>query len=253
MDYLKKISAQLKGKLKSQQYINANIPGESKRRLLVNNFRGFHLEIDEYDCLYAISIKTYSPLAFSVNSPDVLFSFSHQNEWKGLPYIIYTRDKEHDFLENNSLQKFWISISVLLNNLQLSDFEKLFVYSNRVILVIDSKRDLLDTIDKLITLLAENNNVFKSGIGLKIDASKIPTNLRSLIPLLKKYSISDDSELDQLRVKMTKNQKEKLLNIVDPLMKEIEVYLDSFENKTHTQESMLISNLAELTAELRLS
>ena len=50
---------------------------------------------------------------------------------------------------------------------------------------------------------------------------------------------------------MSNDQKTALIRTVDPLMSEIEAYLDSFVNKVFTHEASLLSDLAELVAELR--
>ena len=52
---------------------------------------------------------------------------------------------------------------------------------------------------------------------------------------------------------MSNKQKTALKGTVVPLMSEIEVYLDSFVNKVFTHEASLISDLAELVAELRIN
>ncbi len=115
----------------------------------------------------------------------------------------------------------------------------------------DSKRDLVKALDKIIDLLVENNTSFKEDATQKIDLKNIPDNLKALLPLLKKYSVSDDSERSELVEQMSNNRKAALIRTVDPLMSEIEAYLDSGANKVFTHEASLISDLAELVAELR--
>jgi hypothetical protein len=252
MVYLKELSAQLKGKIKQQNYINANI-GVSTRRLLIKNYRQFNVKIDEYPNSYEIGVKVYSTLHFSINRPDYIFSCIQPNKLKDFPNIIYTREEGHVSLRNKTFQKFWDLFSELLNYLQLTVSEGVFFYTNEVIFAFDSKRDLAKALDKIIDLLIENNTIFKKEEKQKIESKNIPDNLKVLLPLLKKYSVSDDSERDELVEQMSNNEKTTLKNIVDPLMAEIEAYLDSFVNKIFPHEASLISDLAELVAELYIN
>ena len=252
MDYLKELSVQLEGKIKQQFDTDANI-GVSTRQLLIKNYRQFHVEINEYNNNYSISLKVYSTLHFSINRPDIIFSYNQPNKLKDFPLIVYTREQGRVSPQNETFKKFWDLFSALLNNFQLTVSESVFFYSNRVIFALDSKRDLVKALDKIIDLLIENNTIFKKEARQKIDLKNIPDNLKLLLPLLKKYSVSDDSERDELVEQMSNNQKTALIRTVDPLMSEIEAYLDSFVNKVFTHETSLISDLAELVAELRIN
>jgi len=250
MDCLNELSVKLKGKIKKQHDINANI-GLSTRQLLIKNYRQFHVEINEYANRYSISLKVYSVLHFSVNKPDIILGCSQPNQLKDFPYTVYTQEHRHVSTQNETFQKFWDLFSILLNSFQLTVSECVFFYSNKVIFALDLKRDVMKSLDKIIDLLIENNAIFKKEARPKIDSNKIPDNLKVVLPFLKKYSVSDDSERDELVEKMSNDQKIALKETIFPLMSEIEIYLDSFENKTFTLEASLISNLAELVAELR--
>lgn len=252
MDYLKGLSVQLEGKIKPQLYTDANI-GVSTRQLLIKSYRQFHVEINEYDNRYSISLKVDSTLHFSVNRPDIIFLYNQPNKLKDFPYIVYTREQRDISPQNETFQKFWDLFSVLLNNFQLTVSESVFFYSNMVIFALDSKRDLVKALDKIIDLLTENNTIFKKEARQKIDLKNIPDNLKVLLPLLKKYSLSDDSERAELVEQMSNNKKTALKRTVVPLMSEIETYLDSFVNKVFTYEASLISDLAELVAELQIN
>lgn len=147
--------------------------------------------------------------------------------------------------------KFWDLFSALLNNFPLKISEGIFFYSNQVNFALDLRKDLAKVLDKIIDFLIDNNTIFKKEARQKIDPKNIPDNLKALLPFLKKYSVSDDSERVELVEQMSNNQKTALKNTIEPLMYEIEAYLDSFVNKVFTHEASLISALAELVAELR--
>jgi uncharacterized membrane protein YgaE (UPF0421/DUF939 family) len=141
--------------------------------------------------------------------------------------------------------------SKLLNDFQLTVSECVFFYANKVSFALDSKRDVMASLDKIIDFLSENNTIFKKEDRQKINPNNIPDNLKVLLPFLKKYSVGDDSERDELVEQMSDNQKTVLKDTIFPLMPVIEEYLDSFEKNFFTHEASLISNLAELVAELR--
>ena len=249
MDYLKKLAVELKGNIKRQSHIDANI-GISTRQLLIKDYRKFRIELDEYPTIYSINIKTYSGLGFSINRPDKIFLFTQPNKIDGFPLIVYT-ERGHFDPQNEAFPKFWQSFSAVLNDFKLTVSEGVFFYSNIVIFALDAERDLAKSLDKIIDFVIENNSVFRKEPKKRINVKNIPENLKPLLPLLKKYSVSDDSERDELVDQMSNSSKTALIDAVDPLMPEIEAYLDSLGHKVFTHEASLISDLAELVAELR--
>ena len=250
MDYLEELSVKLKGKIKKRDHFNPNL-GSSARQLLIKSYKQFHVEIDEYANRYSIGLKVYSTLYFSINKPDIIFSYSQPNKVKNFPLIVYTGERGHVSLQKETFQKFWELFSILLNDFQLTVSECVFFNTNKVSFALDSKRDVMVSLDKIIDFLNENNTIFKKEDRQKINPNNIPDNLKVLLPFLKKYSVGDDSEREELVEQMTNKQKTTLKDIVSPLMFEIERYLDSFKDKVFTHEASLISNLAELVAELR--
>ncbi len=251
MDYLDELSVALKSKIKQQHKINANI-GVSTRQLLLKSYRQFQVEIEDYPSRYSINIKVYSVLHFSVNKSDFVFGNSQPNKLKNFPYVVYTGEHSHISSQNKTFQKFWNLFSILLNGFQLTASECVFFYSNKVTFVLDAKRDVKNALDQIIDFVNENNTIFKKeDASPKINANKIPDNIRAVIPFLKKYSVSDDSERDELVEQMSDDEKTKLKETIFPIMSEIETYLDSFKNKPFTLEASLILVLAELVAELR--
>jgi hypothetical protein len=187
-----------------------------------------------------------------VNKPDIIFGYSQPNKLNNFPCIVYTREHKHIPSQNEALQKFWDLLSMLLNDFKLTVSECVFFYSNKVFFVLDTKRDVGSALDQIIDFLNKNNKVFKrKAPAIKINANKIPDNIKAVIPFLKKYSISDDSERGELVEQMSDGEKTTLKETIFPIMDEIEAYLDSFKNKTFTVEASLILELAELVAELR--
>ena len=72
-----------------------------------------------------------------------------------------------------------------------------------------SDRNLVSILDDFIDLVNKNGEIFRKEIRERIFKKNIPENLRHLIPLLKKWSIPDDSEREQLMEETKEKQKKK--------------------------------------------
>ncbi len=100
--------------------------------------------------------------------------------------------------------------------------------------------------------MESSGSTFLENANNGIIAKNIPDNLKHLIPLLKKYSISDDGEREQLVEDIDEKQKKKLIRSVEPFMSEINNFLDSFQDNHLSDEAILLGNLAELVSELQV-
>lgn len=83
-----------------------------------------------------------------------------------------------------------------------------------------------------------------------IRTENMPPALRVLIPYIEKYSIGDDLTRVKLAERLSKKKKQELLDVVGPLLPEINIYLDSFVDKPLSDEAILIGALAEFVCEL---
>lgn len=89
--------------------------------------------------------------------------------------------------------------------------------------------------------------------GLSFDASKLPSDLRHLAPLILKWSVGDDA-LRQKRVQQASEEELSILiNAVVPRFNRINQHLDSLGKKPLSTEAILLGNLAELVAELTVA
>jgi len=105
-------------------------------------------------------------------------------------------------------------------------------------------------IDTLVDLVNKYDTLFQKEVKIKIFRKNIPENLHPLIPLIKKWSVSDDSDREQLVDEATEKEKKRLVKTVAPYMPEINKFLDSFEDGVLSDEAILFGNLAELVSEL---
>lgn len=252
MDKLKELSVKLDGKIKSQKLFNINFEETSFRKLIVKNYRQYTVKIDEYKDLYSIGIKVNSDLSFSINKPDKIFLYNIPKSFSDLPYKVYVSDGTYTFDQNDYLKRFWDSLAVLLKKIGLSESESVFLYRNYVFFCLTVQRNLVAILDDIIDLINANENIFERETIRNISSKRIPENLKLLIPFLKKYSVSDDTDRGQLIEEMDGKEKLKLINSVQPFFDEIRIYLDSFKEIPLSEEAMLIGELAELVSELKI-
>jgi hypothetical protein len=252
MDYLKELAIHIGGKIKRQEILNANFKERSFRRLLIKNYKGYKIQIDDYGDVYLLGLNINSDLSFSINNPEKIFLYKKEINLGDVLYKVYASDVDYNPLKNESLQAFWKSFSDKIKVLQLSANESIFFYNNYISFALNPKRNLIQILDDTIDLISFHNKVFEKESKSIILEKNIPNNLRPLFPLLKKWSVSDDGEREQLIEETSKRQKKKLISTVEPLMKEINVFLDSFKNEPLNEEAILLGNLAELVSELKL-
>lgn len=64
--------------------------------------------------------------------------------------------------------------------------------------------------------------------AVELDASKVPEDLRSLVPLAARWGIGDDVDRNAKVDKATDAERAELKNAIDPLSTRITAWLDSF-------------------------
>jgi hypothetical protein len=257
MDYLKQLSALLGGKIRSQNLSNWNLNGTSLRELIVKDYRGYKINIDEYDGIFEIRIiqdNLESDFALSINLPNKLHGFTTPTNVNNSNYNIYLSPHNYpNLLENKDFVEFWNPFCGILNELTLSEIEGVFFLRGAIYLALNYQRDLISTLDRTIDLINTSPLIFYKIENEKIFKRNIPEDLRPLIPLLKKWCVADDSEREQLMEETSARQKANLINAVYPHMVSINKFLDSFGDEPLSHEAILLGNLAELTSELQIT
>lgn len=251
MDYLKKLSDQLGGQIRSQNHLNPNIDSKSVRALVVKNYKTFTVQVDEYANLLMLGIKINSDLAFSINNPDTIFNFETPINLENFSYQIYVSDDFHHISKNKYFVSFWKGLNDQLTKLKLNRNESVFFYKNWIYYALTPNRDLFVVLNDIIDLINSNIDIFKKHFKQTIFDKNIPDSLKHLVPLLKKWSIADDVEREELIKETGRRQKEKLIVTVYPFMGEINSFLDSFKDQPLSEEAILLGNLAELVSELK--
>lgn len=254
MDYLKELSNKLGGAIRSQNLSNWNLNGKSNRKLVIKNHRGFKIVIDEYDKIFDIDVvwkNLQSNFALSINLPNKLHGYNKPTTINNFPYKVYfSKDNDPNLLENKNFQTFWEPFSKKMTDMILTEIEGVFFITGAIYLAFSYERDVISIIDYIIDLIENNPIIFYKIPDERIFKKNIPENLRSLIPLLKKWSIPDDSEREQLLEETSEKQKKKLVKTVGPYMVEINQFLDLFGDEPLSHEAILLGNLAELVSEL---
>lgn len=244
------LSSLLGGKIKAQNLLNINFEEISNREILVKNYKGFKINIDEFGDLYQIRIDVESDLIFSINQPEKIFKISQLLELSDFPYDIYILEDQYSPFLNPDFELFWGLFSSKVKEINLSKKEFIFIDGYTISLIFESNRAAVPILDSFIHLIKTNEALFTTKSRQRILKKNIPDNLKSLFPLLKKWSISDDDLREQLIEEASDEQKKKLIYRVSPYMDDINDFLNSFQDQPLSEEAILIQNLAELVSEL---
>jgi hypothetical protein len=253
MDYLEQLTAHTGGKIRKQDYLNINFAHKSFRSLIIKDFKNWKLRINDYNELCSIEMKVNVAFAFALNKPDKVLFYDIPLSLKEVPYTVYVSESNIDLVNDMKFVQACRLLAQFLQKLIAFPDEAVFVYRNGVAFALRTNRDMALILEQIIELISTNSNIFKRTVRKIISVERIPGNLQPLIPLIKKYSISDDLEREQLIEGMKKTEIKKLIEQVSPYMKDINSFLDSFKDQPLTEEAALIGYLAELVTELQQS
>lgn len=245
------------GKIHSHHLINWNFNGTSYRELIVKDYKGFKIVIDEYEKIFDIHVigkSLGSDFAFAINIPNKLFFFNTPTRFDGSSYKAYLAENDNviDLLKNKDFLLFWESFCKMTNDLAFSNIEGVFFCTGEIHLALSFEQNIVPIIEYTIDLINSNPLIFYKVKDERIFKKSMPENLRALVPLLKKWSIPDDSEREQLMEETSEKQKKNLVKRVYPFMSEINRFLDSFGDEPLSHEAILLGNLAELVSELQI-
>ena len=250
MDYLINLSANLGGKIKSQDILDINFKEIAHRISIIKDYKGIKLEIIDHGILYAIGIKIESDFFFSINNPEKVLSIKYPISVSDFDFKIYIKNEINNPFLSDKFQKFWKIFKNEIIKLDLSPEESIFIYKDQIVLVLKPERDLSNIINNIVNIINAQSEVFRKPGIKKITSKNVPVDLKPLLPLLKRWAFSDDLKRQELIDNTSKAQKRKLISTVEPYFNKINSFLDSFEDRPLTYEATLIGNLAELVSEL---
>jgi hypothetical protein len=148
----------------------------------------------------------------------------------------------------------------LLLALELDKRESLAVSSREITLAVRPHRANLAMVHKLCDIAdtlpkpRPQPKARKGTVdGLSFKPEKLPEDLRSLAPLIRRYAIADDELRGEKIAKATPAARKRLMAKVVPLFPRINAYLDSLakEKGPIPDEALLLGYLAEGVAELQ--
>ena len=76
-----------------------------------------------------------------------------------------------------------------------------------------------------------------SSPGPRLDAAKVPEDIRALVPLAERWGIGDDVDRAQLVDSATQTEKDALRSEVAPHAQQINAWLDTFKEGAMTDEA----------------
>lgn len=217
--------------------------------------RRFHIYLyDDYIC---IQTRMKTSVAFAVNMPEkecgINIKYCRLSNTN--IYISSYLSPDKVYMENVGK-----CIEMIKEYLLRFDFQRsflfganggLFVFCNCVELALRESSEIFPAIDILLEMLPVIEENFPDKPD-DIDANAIPEELRDLIPVLKKWAISDDQEREEKVDKAAKATLTRLVNRVAPKLDAINRYLDSFGDEPLSEEATMFASLAELVCELQL-
>jgi hypothetical protein len=140
----------------------------------------------------------------------------------------------------------------LLSEFRLSPQESLQVYRNAVILIGGIERATQKTIARLCDLADSVRGRGGDGVvdGLPFSVEKLPPALQSLAGPIRRFAIGDDAIRGDPIGEASAAELARVRAQVEPLLPQINAFLDSFGSQPLSNEAMLLGRLAEAVAEL---
>ncbi|MDI3321307.1 hypothetical protein [Pinibacter soli] len=240
-EHIKNSTKQFKPTSQKINLYDPNVRNTCTRFFKIKDEKGNGFKLYDFSDRIMLETKVKTSLLFAINQPE---NICLANEL--LERNIYTNHSN-----DNSVLSCVDLIQQDIQEIQLQKNEALFVYRNVIKLLVDKARQLIPEIEFLQKIKLVIEDKFPDSVEI-IDTSKIPKDLRDLVPYFEEWAISDDLERDEKIKKSSKSKLQKVVDIVNSKIKFVNNYLDSFGDEALPYEATLIMNLAELVAELTL-
>jgi len=184
------------------------------------------------------------------------FSLNHPDEWTRKATVIDTVGTAtvlaYPTLRNLDTLRPWLDDSyhrALLGALNLQPDEYVHFYQNAVEASVLPESAVPDLVVRLEAIVAKLPADKPEGIIEGIE--QLPPRLRELAPLFADWAISDDQERTQKIEHANQRRLRKVRAAVEPLLPEINNYLNSFGSEPLTPAAMHLGDLAQAIAEIR--
>jgi hypothetical protein len=183
---------------------------------------------------------------FSINRPSMFMAFFYGEMRKGSPvgeHPVYFPVNDPDPL---ALQQPGVREAVLA--LQLEPDESVKVYTNGISAYLRPRPQ--QPLIEVLKLLARLADELPAGETIPLSLGDLPDRFRPLIPLIRKWGITDDAERTERLERASRRQLQVLVRRVSPLFESINAYLDGFGEDVSAAAAAL-GSLAEAAAEAK--
>jgi hypothetical protein len=185
------------------------------------------------------------PLVFSINKEIEWYEGSEES--LGECRLIVYKSFPSDIVKN------WLNTGrnyVTLASLKLLPTEYLHVFKNGLWLSVYPEHDfeeLLHLLSAIVQALPKNpKEDFREGVN------NLPENIRSLSKYFHTWAIGDDAEREEKIQKASKKRLESICSVVEPMLPNINYYLDSLKPGDESMAALRLGYLAEAVAEMQL-
>jgi hypothetical protein len=259
-DALRVLAIAIGGRVNRCDHFNSN-QGEVERREARGQLNNYRVRVGETASRFALEIRGFeTSLAFAVGAPDKICLMDRRLKLsRALARLPVYVSKESAPDETRG----WLKVSrhlLALQALGCSQREPLQVYQNGVTLLANSERAsralpglLVDFAD---FLPRPRSHAITSQLiidGLALDAKLLPKDLQRLTPQIQRWAVGDDVERQERLATAKRGELAKLLKEVGPVLARIDEYLDSFGSAALPDEAVLLGQLAEAVAEVRVA
>lgn len=258
-DPFRVLATKIGGRVTRCIVFNAN-QGEVERREAKGKLKNYRVRVGEAPSRLSLEIRGFeTSVAFAVGAPDKICVMNRALKLPA-PLVTVRVYCARDLAPNEARN--WLNnpenLSVL-QSLSCSKREPLHVYRNGITLLADPSRATPARLDLLVEFadrLPRPRIHYKPGQlridGLTLDPNLLPEDLQELVPYVQRWAVGDDVERQERLAQAKRGELAKLLKLAGPLLGRIDEYLNSFGSTPLPIEAMLIGQLAEAVAELKV-
>jgi hypothetical protein len=143
-----------------------------------------------------------------------------------------------------------VALRQVLDDLQLQEMESLHLYSDAIVFYL--QRGSVPEITSAIEATCSLAERLPAGNEDEIDLDVLPPEFKVLVPLIRKWGVTDDLERSELIEKASRKTLERLVKIVMPHLSSISAYLHSFGKEPLSEAAIALGALGECTVEAQL-
>jgi len=257
-DRLRVLASTMRGRVGRCDHLNPN-QGEVERREAKGKLKNYRVRVGEAASRFSLELTGFeTTLASAIGAPDKICGMDRQLR---LPALAPLQAFVSEDLGGEEART-WLNdprnLSAL-KTLGCSRREPLHLYTNGLSLLARPARAtpaLLALLVDFTNLLPRPSTEVRPGQlvieGLILDVKLLPEDLRKLVPHIKRWAVGDDVERQERLAKAKRGARAKILKEVAPLLGRIDEYLDLFGSGPLPDEAVLLGQLAEAVAELKV-